>query len=180
MKYFSIVIFLVIIVGAAFMAERFYQKNCQPSVTHGMAVVYPTKGNTASGVVEFWQQDDGVRITATIEGLTPGKHGFHVHEFGNCACDDAICAGGHYNPTGAQHGGPDDTNRHVGDFGNLVANEQGIAKYDHVDTYVKLNGPYSVIGRAVIIHADPDDLVSQPTGNAGARVGCGVIGIAKA
>jgi Cu-Zn family superoxide dismutase len=148
-------------------------------IKRATAVIHPTKGNTASGVVKFSQEDDGLHITAVIKGLTPGEHGFHVHQFGDCACDDAVCAGGHFNPTNQPHGGPDSSERHVGDFGNLVANEDGVATYERVDTIATLNGSNSIIGRAIIIHAGRDDLHSQPVGNAGARVGSGVVGIAK-
>jgi Cu-Zn family superoxide dismutase len=143
------------------------------------AVIYPTQGNSANGVVSFIQKEKGVHITATIHGLTPGEHGFHIHEFGNCACSDAVCAGDHFNPTGKPHAGPHDPERHLGDLGNIIADAQGNATYDFLDDQLSLNGPYSIIGRALIIHAQKDDFISQPTGNAGARVGCGVIGIKK-
>jgi Cu-Zn family superoxide dismutase len=178
MKKTLIIVLVIVVACVGFWGGYTYQKSC-PRITHAVAVVYPTKNNTASGVVKFTEQAGGLHIEANISGLTPGKHGFHVHEFGNCACDDAVCAGGHFNPTGKKHGGPDDTERHVGDFGNLVADEQGNAMCDYIDHDAQLNGPDSIIGRGIIIHADPDDLVSQPTGNAGARVGCGVVGIAQ-
>ena len=91
---------------------------------------------------------------------------------------DGKCAGGHFNPEGMPHAGPDDAKRHVGDLGNLEADGQGHATYDHTDSMIKLNGPHSVIGRALIVHAKPDDFkTQQPPGNAGDRIGCGVIGI---
>jgi Cu-Zn family superoxide dismutase len=113
-----------------------------------------------------------------VTGLTPGAHGFHVHEFGDCSMADGTCAGAHFNPTGAPHGGPDDARRHAGDLGNVKADESGKAIYKRVDKMLALNGPSSIIGRSIIVHAAPDDLKTQPSGNAGARVGCGVIGIA--
>ncbi len=150
----------------------FYQK-----VTEGRAVITPTKGNSVTGTVTFQQVPEGIAVTADINGLTPGEHGFHIHEFGHCACDDAVCAGQHFNPTNKPHGGRDDKERHIGDFGNLVADAQGNAQLSFVDTQLSLNGPNSIIGRSVIIHADKDDLVSQPSGNSGSRIGCGVVGI---
>jgi Cu-Zn family superoxide dismutase len=105
-----------------------------------------------------------------------GKHGFHVHEFGDCSMADGVCAGGHFNPTGSPHGSPDAAKRHVGDFGNLTADESGKATYKRVDKLITFSGPNSIIGRSIIVHAAPDDF-SQPSGNAGARIGCGVIGI---
>lgn len=155
-----------------------YIKISLPIVSKATTRLYPTKGNTVTGIVIFEQESNGVRIKGTFEGLKPGKHGFHIHEMGDCTCDDAQCAGGHYNPTHQPHGAPDATERHVGDFGNIEADENGTAMYDRLDTVVKLNGPTSIIGRGVIVHADPDDF-SQPVGNAGARVACGVIGIAS-
>jgi Cu-Zn family superoxide dismutase len=147
-------------------------------VKKAVALVYPTQGNTASGVVTFVETKEGLQVTAQLQGLTPGKHGFHIHEHGNCSCPDANCAGDHYNPTHEPHGGPTDHKRHVGDFGNVEADNDGKVTITFIDTRAKLNGPHSIIGRSVIVHAQPDDLTTQPSGNAGARVGCGVIGTA--
>ena len=147
-------------------------------VIKAIAVVQPLGNSKVSGKVVFRQTRSGVEIIAEIKGLAPGKHGFHVHEFGDCSMADGTCAGAHFNPTGAPHAGPDDQERHIGDLGNIEVREDGTAAYKRVDKLVSLNGPNSIIGRSVILHADPDDLKSQPSGNAGARVGCGVIGIA--
>ena len=97
-------------------------------------------------------------MIAELTGLTPGEHGFHVHEFGDCSMADGTCAGGHFNPTGAPHGGPDDAKRHVGDLGNIKADASGKATYKRVDKMLALNGPNSIIGRSIIVHAAPDDL----------------------
>jgi Cu-Zn family superoxide dismutase len=144
-------------------------------VKNAFAVINPTKGNIVCGVVHFRKVDGGVEIRAIIDGLTPGKHGFHIHEFGDCSAPDAASAGGHFNPTNEMHGGPDHSRRHAGDLGNLVANENGHAVYERIDSIINLNGPNSIVGRSVIIHSMPDDYTTQPTGNAGGRVGCGVI-----
>jgi len=146
-----------------------------PIADVAIAVVHPTKGNKASGKVTFTKMPDGVKVVADIDGLTPGKHGFHIHEKGDCSAADASSAGGHFNPTHMPHGGPDSPKRHVGDLGNIEADAAGHAHFERVDNVIQLDGPNSVIGRAVIVHADADDFVSQPAGNAGARVGCGVI-----
>jgi Cu-Zn family superoxide dismutase len=146
--------------------------------TKAVAVIHPTQGNAASGTVTFEHQPQGMLVTAKIHGLTPGEHGFHIHEYGNCSCADALCAGDHFNPTHKNHGGPHNPERHVGDLGNITADARGNVQYEYVDTFLTLNGPHSIIGRSVIVHEQRDDLVSQPVGNAGARVGCGVIGIA--
>lgn len=144
-----------------------------------VAVLMPTAGSTVHGTVTFTVVDGGVRVTAQAEGLAAGDHGFHVHEFGDCTAPDGTSAGGHFNPAGAPHAGPDAQARHVGDLGNLTADTQGMANYDRLDHAIRLDGPHGVIGRAVIVHAAPDDLATQPTGAAGARLACGVIGVAK-
>jgi Cu-Zn family superoxide dismutase len=148
--------------------------------TRAVAVLHPTGGNSVEGQVTFSKTDGGVKVSGHITGLTPGKHGFHIHEFGDCTAPDGTSAGGHFNPAGAQHGAPTDAMRHEGDLGNVDANAQGVADIDYVDTHASFEGEASILGRGVIVHAAPDDFKTQPTGNAGARVACGVIGAAKA
>ncbi len=138
------------------------------------AVVHGIKSNV-KGTVTFTKVPGGVKIVADIDGLTPGKHGFHIHEHGDCSGEDGMAAGAHFNPTNHKHGGPDSEERHVGDFGNLEADAKGHAHYERVDRLIELEGDNSIIGRSIMIHADEDDLVSQPSGNSGARIGCGVI-----
>ena len=147
--------------------------------TKAIALLSPAKDKTVKGVVTFTQTDKGVKVYAHLEGLTPGKHGFHIHEFGDCTASDLTSAGGHFNPTQMSHGAPTDEMRHSGDLGNIVADEKGMAMLEWVDPMMQLSGPNSIIGHAVIVHAKEDDLKTQPTGNAGAREACGVIGIAK-
>jgi len=144
-----------------------------------VAVVFPAKDKTVKGLITFTQTEEGVKVVAHLEGLAPGTHGFHVHEFGDCSAPDFMSAGGHFNPTQMAHGAPTDGTRHSGDLGNIVANERGMATLEWVDPMMQLSGPNSIIGRAVIVHTMADDLKTQPTGNAGAREGCGVIGVAK-
>lgn len=146
-----------------------------------IAVLHPTAGNKIAGTVTFTPVTGGVQVHADITGLTPGKHGFHVHEFGDCSAADASSAGGHFNPTNKPHAGPDAAERHEGDMGNVEADASGNAKLDYVDHQISLsNDDKSAIGRSVVVHAKPDDLKSQPSGESGARVACGVIGWAKA
>lgn len=147
--------------------------------TVAIATLNPTEGNEVSGVVTFTTTDKGLRIVADVEGLTPGKHGFHIHEYGDCSAADGTSAGGHFNPFNKPHGAPTSMERHAGDLGNIVADENGKAHLDWTDPILKLGGENSIVGRAVIVHAGEDDLHSQPTGNAGPRVACGVIGLAK-
>lgn len=163
----------LLVVAAAFAGEV----NAGDTVDRAVAVLHPTEGNRVSGTVMFTQVGDTVRIEGTVEGLTPGKHGFHIHEWGDCSAPDGTSAGGHYNPDNNPHAGPDQMKRHMGDLGNLDANPMGEADYERDDGYVTLSGPHSIIGHAVIVHAGEDDLTSQPTGAAGSRVACGVIGI---
>jgi len=154
-------------------------KSMDDGIQKAVCVLHPTEGNDVGGIVTFIRTKEGVRIVADVEGLTPGKHGFHIHEYGDCSSKDGKSAGGHFNPTNKKHGAPDAEERHVGDLGNLVADDNGRAHYDRVDKVISLTGPNSIIGRGIIVHAGEDDFVTQPTGNAGARVACGVIGIAK-
>lgn len=146
------------------------------SPTNAIAVLHSTQGNLVTGTVYFSQEGDKVKVKASVQGLKPGLHGFHLHEKGDCSAPDATSAGGHFNPHGKNHGAPTDTQRHGGDFGNLTADDKGDATYEAtVDGITLAAGTHSIIERAVIVHANPDDLTTQPTGNAGGRVACAVI-----
>lgn len=144
---------------------------------HLVAVVHPTEGNTASGVVHFDAVDGGVQISGEISGISSGLHGFHIHQYGDCSAADGTSAGGHYNPAGVDHAGPDAEVSHMGDLGNIEANADGVATFDAIFPAVDMA---MITGRGLIVHAGEDDLTSQPTGAAGARLGCGVIGVANA
>jgi len=145
-----------------------------------MAVLQPTEGSNAEGRVIFIEEEgNNVRVVVELSGLSPGDHGFHIHQFGDCSMTDGTSAGGHFNPGGKSHGPRNSYNRHVGDLGNLTADINGIARADFIDHKLAFEGKRSIIGRAVIVHALPDDFTSQPTGAAGARVACGVIGITE-
>lgn len=143
-----------------------------------VAVLHPTSGNEVEGVVLFSNTDEGVRVGAQVSGLRPmSSHGFHIHEFGDCRAADASSAGGHFNPAGMPHGAPESERRHAGDLGNLIANDAGVAQTNVVDPELSFEGADSILGRAVVIHANADDLESQPSGAAGPRIACGVIGV---
>ncbi len=140
------------------------------------ATLAPTKGSQVVGIVNFVQRGDDVLVEARVTGLEAGLHGFHIHEKGNCTAPDASSAGPHFNPGAMAHGGPTSTPRHAGDLGNLEADANGVAIYRAKVTGISLGtGEDSVIGRAVIVHEKADDLATQPTGNAGARLACGLI-----
>lgn len=141
-----------------------------------VAVVHPTEGNEVSGTVTFSNTADGVQVQGEISGLAEGKHGFHIHQYGDCTASDGTSAGGHYNPAGNDHAAPSDSARHMGDMGNIEADAEGNATIDYVDSVIELD---KIRGRAVIIHGGEDDLSSQPSGAAGPRKACGVIGIAN-
>lgn len=152
-------------------------------VYHAVALMIPTAGNTARGVIHFDETDGGVTVTAEVTGLSPNhKHGFHIHEFGDLSAPDGTATGGHYNPEGHDHALPQsgDAVRHAGDMGNLEADAEGNATYtmtfDNITIFDDNHNP--IIGRGVIIHAKTDD-GGQPTGNAGARIAQGIVGVAK-
>ncbi|KAK0086339.1 hypothetical protein PV325_003346 [Microctonus aethiopoides] len=144
------------------------------------------QGETVKGTIFFEQNatSDPVKVTGEVSGLQKGLHGFHIHEFGDNT-NGCTSAGPHFNPLGKDHGGPTDAARHVGDLGNIEANDKGVAKVNIVDKMIQLQGNHCIIGRTLVVHGDPDDMgkggheLSKTTGNAGARLACGVIGITK-
>jgi superoxide dismutase, Cu-Zn family len=141
-----------------------------------VAVVRPASGSQVHGEVKFTQVGTRVRMTAEIAALSPGPHGFHIHEKGDCSAPDGMSTGGHFNPQGKKHGAPDAPDRHAGDLGNLVANEYGKATLTAMIDGISVGkGADGITGRAVIVHAAADDLKTDPTGNAGSRIGCGEI-----
>lgn len=158
-------------------------KHAMEKITMAVAVVHPTEGNACKGVVRFTEEEGGkVKIVADLEGLDAGKkHAFHIHQYGDCTKPDGTSAGGHYNPEGHDHAGPDAAKRHAGDLGNVTADKDGKAHYELTVDNISVGGhdKPNIIGRGVIVHKGEDDLKTQPTGNAGARIGCGVIGVAN-
>lgn len=141
-----------------------------------MARLEGRSGAQVRGDVEFRAEPGGVRVLAQVGGLAPGEHGFHVHEAGDCSAPDATSAKGHFNPAGKPHGHHGGGERHAGDMPNLVANAYGNASLSALLDQLSLTeGPNGILGRSVVIHADPDDYKSQPAGNSGKRIACGVI-----
>jgi superoxide dismutase, Cu-Zn family len=151
----------------------------QSAVRKAVCVIYPTTGNSVSGTITFTLTEKGVQVTGDFQGLSKGKHGMHIHEFGDCNSPDGTSAGGHFNPMSMSHAGPMDHMRHMGDMGNIEADDSGKAHVEYVDPMLSFDGANSIIGRSVIVHAKEDDMKTQPTGNSGPRIGCGVIGIGK-
>ncbi len=150
------------------------------SVTNAVAVLKPTQGNEAAGRVVFTKVEGGVRVSGNLTGLREGGHGFHIHEFGDCSAPDGSSAGDHFNPNGHPHAGPEEAKRHAGDLGNVPAGADGKVTLGFTDAHLSLEGPTGILGRSVIVHANADDFKTQPTGNAGGRLACGVVGIARA
>jgi len=149
------------------------------AMTMAMATIAAASDSKVEGMVHFGMNGGTVSVHAKISGLTPGEHGFHVHETGDCSAPDAKSAGGHFNPAGVDHGDPKGEAHHAGDLGNITANAEGVAELD-VDlpsSFLSLSpdAANNIVGRAVVVHGGADDLKSQPSGAAGPRVGCGVI-----
>ena len=167
MKPFAVLVFSLVLVAAC------------ASMTTGpaaSATLSPTTGQTAAGTVRLTQMADGsVQVKVDLTGVPAGVHGFHIHDKGDCG-DNGNAAGGHFNPASTAHGAPDATPHHSGDFGNVTADASGEVHTSFNTHSVTVEaGANSAVGHAVILHANPDDLVTQPTGNAGARIACGVV-----
>jgi superoxide dismutase, Cu-Zn family len=145
-----------------------------PSAT---AQLMPTKGNTTSGTVTFTQKGNTVLVAAEVRGLAPNKeHGFHIHDKGDCSSGDGLSAGGHFNPTGKAHGAHDQGDHHAGDLASLMADANGVARLSYTSTAFTVGeGVSNILGRGLIVHRDPDDFKTQPTGNSGPRLACAVI-----
>ena len=147
-------------------------------VTKATATLEPKSGSQVTGTVTFAKSGDEVQVVADVQNLKPGKHGFHIHEKGDCSAPDAMSAGGHFNPMHEHHGGPDSVERHAGDFGNITVDASGKGHLDWKGK-LKFSGAESIIGKSVIVHEKEDDLKTDPSGNSGARIACGVIEAAK-
>ena len=155
-------------------------KTAVATVTPSKASATQPASGQASGTVTFKQAGEKVKVVADITGLTPNaKHGFHIHEKGDLSAPDLSSAGAHYNPLGHAHGGPTTSPVHAGDLGNLEADKEGKARLELTLDDISIGGKNDILGKPVIIHASPDDLKSQPAGNAGARVGGGLIELKK-
>ncbi len=149
-----------------------------PARPGATALLQPTTGNATSGSVVFMPAGGGkVMVKGEVRGLKPNaEHGFHVHEKGDCSSGDGMSAGGHFNPAGAPHGNHDAGAHHAGDLPSLRANASGVATFNFESSTISVgSGAADVVGKGLIVHKDPDDYTTQPTGNAGARLACAVI-----
>jgi superoxide dismutase, Cu-Zn family len=142
-----------------------------------MAVLSPTQGSTARGTVTFVRTSGVALVKVNMTGFKPNStHGMHIHESGDCTARDGSSAGGHFNPTSSAHGGSTGASRHSGDLGNITADSKGeVYSSFEIGDVAFGTGQDSIIGRGLVVHEDRDDLKSQPAGNAGARVACGMI-----
>jgi len=141
------------------------------------ATLQPTKGSNTAGTATFTQKGGKVLVAANITGLKPNQeHGFHIHDKGDCSSGDGMSTGGHFNPQGKPHAHPSTPDRHAGDMPAVKADDYGNASLSaELDIITVAEGPTGIVGRGLIVHAQPDDFKTQPTGNAGARLACGVI-----
>lgn len=148
-----------------------------PAGPSAVAQLNPTKGNVTSGQISFTKQGDMVLVSGEVKGLAPNKeHGMHVHEKGDCSSGDGVSAGGHFNPLAKQHGSHGHAEHHAGDLVSLQADATGVARFSYTTHSLTVGeGVTDVVGRGVIVHRDPDDFKTQPTGNSGPRIACGVI-----
>ena len=149
----------------------------KPPAPTASALLQPTKGNTATGTVQFTQLPGKVLVSGTISGLAPNATlGFHLHEKGDCSSGDGMSAGGHFNPDGHNHGAANSAMHHAGDLPSLQTDAQGVAKFSFESTSLSVGiGPHDVIGHGLIVHRDADDFTTQPTGNSGPRTACAVV-----
>jgi superoxide dismutase, Cu-Zn family len=173
MKHKKIPTLLASITFAVFLASGCAVSD-GPSAT---AQLQPTKGSATSGTVNFVQSGDTVRVNLEIKGLKPNaEHGFHIHDKGDCSSGDGMSTGGHFNPLTKGHGAHGINEHHAGDLPALKADASGMVKMSFESKTITVgNGATDIIGRGMIVHRDPDDYKTQPTGNAGPRIACAVI-----
>jgi len=181
-RIFTVVSLLSVLTLAPAFADHHNKMDGETAV----AVVETTNQRLAPqdrvlGHVRFTQKNGKVHVTGRLEGLEPNStHGFHIHQYGDFTKMDGTSAGGHFNPKDTKHAGPDAPAHHAGDLGNVTADDNGVVELDMMVDFLSISaGPHAILGRAVVLHAGPDDLSSQPSGAAGPRIGVGIIGWAN-
>jgi superoxide dismutase, Cu-Zn family len=160
-----------LIVGIAALAVA----GCSRGGGEAVAYLEARSGSQVSGTAHFKGTGGGVEVVVDAKGLPAGPHGIHIHEKGDCSASDASSAGAHFNPGGGKHGGPTDDHAHAGDLGNITGDASGNGKLTVTVEKLAISGDNGVIDKSIVIHTDPDDLKTDPSGNSGSRIGCGVI-----
>ena len=152
-----------------------------PIAKQAIATIGPTSGNSVTGMAIFTQTGDEISLTIEIQNASPGIHAVHIHESGDCSAPDGTSAGGHWNPTGVAHGKWGEGEFHLGDIGNITVGEDGTGSIELTTDLWEIDtgSDVDVVGKGIIVHAGADDFTSQPSGAAGARIGCGVIALAE-
>lgn len=168
---------LAISAAACALAAACATTPAAPEGSQARTTLESRSGSTVTGTATFTERSTGgVRVEIHVENAPPGSHGLHVHDVGDCSAPDASSAGGHFNPGGTPHAGPSELKRHAGDLGNIEVEANGKGHLELVSDLLTVRpGPNSVVGRAVVFHEKRDDLTSQPTGDAGGRLACGVV-----
>jgi Cu-Zn family superoxide dismutase len=172
-----------VVTGCAGSGEKQEQKSQaaamgEPEHQEAVAEIEPKSGSDVMGRAVFTLgADDIVTLHVHLENLSPGLHGIHIHEVGDCSAEDASSAGGHWNPTNAEHGKWNEAPFHLGDIGNIEAKDDGTGDLTLKTSLwtIGTGGMDDVVGKSIVVHADPDDYKTQPSGNSGARIACGVI-----
>lgn len=163
--------------------ERVYQHPSVPTTTtpEAKAVIGSSNDSGISGEAVFTQKDDQITLIVDIKNASPGLHAAHIHEHGDCSAPDGTSAGGHWNPTGVAHGKWGEGEFHLGDIGNIMVGEDGTGSISLTTDLWEIGtgSDVDVVGKSIIVHAGADDFISQPSGAAGARIGCGVIVLAE-
>ena len=183
---FGIKAALLLLIGISALTgcERMQQQAgvlSMPSAKQAIATIGPVGENSATGMAIFTQNGDQITLTIEIQNVSPGIHGVHIHENGDCSSPDGKAAGGHWNPTDVAHGKWGEGEFHLGDIGNITVGEDGTGSIELTTDLWEIGtgSDIDVVGKGIIVHADADDFTSQPSGNAGARIGCGVIVLAE-
>ena len=183
----SLLISFLLLIGISFAlvsCQRMQQPTSvlsTPSAKQAIATIGPASDSSVTGMATFTQNSDQITLTIEIQGATPGIHAVHIHESGDCSAPDGKSAGGHWNPTGVAHGKWGEGEFHLGDLGNITVGEDGTGGIELTTDLWEIGtgSDVDVIGRGIVVHAGADDFTSQPSGDAGARIGCGAIALAE-